>query len=150
MTWEEIQKIADKYIKWISPDLIYQNVLDYITQSDEFLDKEVERRFNYYKADPRYENLTDQCLMDMARADVEASKQAYGGLYYFVASVVNAILDLTERIGYYLGMADVTMDIGRQVANVERGTAIPDVTILVAVYSRVFFLVVSLETFYRG
>ena len=42
MTWEEIQKIADKYIKWISPDLIYQNVLDYITQSDEFLDKEVE------------------------------------------------------------------------------------------------------------
>ena len=131
MNWDEIQKKGMEYIKWISPDLILKNTLDYLSTSEDFLNEEVKRRFNYYKADPRYENLTDQCLMDMAKADVEASKQAYGGLYFFSASIINAICDLIERIAYFTGRAQIASEIGRQQANVETGVSIPDITILV-------------------
>jgi len=149
MTWEEIQKEAMKYIKWISPDLMYQNILKYISVSDTFFEKEIERRFNEYKADPRYENLTDQCLMDMARADVEASKEAYGALYYLFSSIVNIILDLIENISYYLGRADISRQIGIQKANYETGISIPDITILVDGLFKGVFSTDEFETFLR-
>ena len=149
MTWEEIQEKAMEYIKWISPDLMYQNVLKYISVSDTFFEKEIERRFNEYKADPRYENLTDQCLMDMARADVEASKEAYGALYYLFSSIVNIILDLIENISYYLGRADISRQIGIQKANYETGISIPDITILVDGLFKGVFSTDEFETFLR-
>jgi len=149
MTWEEIQEKAMEYIKWISPDLMYQNILKYISVSDTFFEKEIERRFNEYKADPRYENLTDQCLMDMAKADIEASKEAYGALYYLFSSIVNIILDLIEQISYYLGRADVSRQIGIQKANYEAGISIPDITILVDGLFKGVFSTGEFETFLR-
>jgi len=149
MTWEEIQEKAMEYIKWISPDLMYQNVLKYISVSDTFLEKEIERKFNEYKADPRYENLTDQCLMDMAKADIEASKQAYGALYYLFSGIVNIILDLIEQISYYLGRADISRQIGIQKANYETGISIPDITILVDGLFKGVFSTDEFETFLR-
>jgi len=149
MTWDEIQEKAMEYIKWISPDLMYQNVLKYISVSDTFLEKEIERKFNEYKADPRYENLTDQCLMDMAKADIEASKQAYGALYYLFSGIVNIILDLIEQISYYLGRADISRQIGIQKANYETGISIPDITILVDGLFKGVFSTDEFETFLR-
>jgi len=149
MTWEEIQEKAMEYIKWISPDLMYQNILKYISVSDAFFEKEIERRFNEYKADPRYENLTDQCLMDMAKADIEASKEAYGALYYLFSSIINIILDVIERISYYLGRADISRQIGIQKANYETGISIPDITILVDGLFKGVFSNNEFETFLR-
>ena len=131
MSWEDLQRVSGEIAKWISPDLIYKNVLEYLIDSESLLDEEIKRKFNAYKADPRYSDLSDETLMDMARADVEASKEAYGGLYYFFASLVNALCDVIERFGLFLGRALNAMQIGQQEANIERGVSIPDISILV-------------------
>jgi len=132
MTLEELNKKATEIAKWLSPDQVLNNIIDYLSNTEDFLNKEIERRFNYYRANPQYENLTDQCLMDMARADVEAERQGYGQVYLLVSSIVNVICDLIERISYYLGRADIAKEIGTQQANVEAGVSLPDVSTIAA------------------
>jgi len=132
MTLEELNRRATEIAKWLSPDQVLNNIASYLANTEDFLNKEIERRYNYYKADPRYENLTDQCLMDMARADVEAERHAYGQTYLIISSIVNAICDLIERISYYLGRADIAKEIGIQQANVEAGINIPDISTIAA------------------
>jgi len=129
---EELNRRATEIAKWLSPDQIINNIVNYLASSDKFLEEEIKRRFNFYKADPRYENLTDQCLMDMARADVQAEREAYGQTYLIISSIVNAICDLIERISYYLGRADIAREIGTQQANVEAGVSLPDVSTIAA------------------
>jgi len=129
---EELNKKATEIAKWLSPDQVLNNIVDYLASSEKFLDEEIKRRFRYYRADPRYENLTDECLMDMARADVQAERQAYGHTYLIISSIVNAICDLIERISYYLGRADIAKEIGTQQANIEAGVSLPDISTIAA------------------
>ena len=54
---EELNRRATEIAKWLSPDQIVNNIVNYLASSDKFLEEEIKRRFNFYKADPRYENL---------------------------------------------------------------------------------------------